>query len=522
MQPTIDTSVAMEKAAIELNEGDVAMKVFDTIHDATEPIDKAAECRLVRKIDMCIIPFICITYLVTYIDKATLGYAAVFHLQDDLHLHGSQYSWLGTHTHPIVLARTDDSTGSLFYFGYLVCEYPTSFVMQKISVSKWLASNIIVWGGITMALGGCNNFAEFAALRVVLGALESCSTPAYLLITAMWYTIEEQPIRIGYWSTFLGLANAFGGLLAYGIGHLHGKLESWRYLFIIIGAVSSGWGICMFFGLAENALSARWLSDSEKRLAVERLRGNQTGIKNSVFKRNQVVEALTDPKTWFFFLFGLSTQVVNGAASNFGSLIIKGFGYSSLKSTLMQIPYGFIIVTANLSAMYVQRWIPGQRRCLVAVMYVLPALAGAVGIHTLSRDKRGSLLACYWLTSTYTASFAMIMSLIISNTAGSTKRTTVNALFFVSYCVGNIIGPFAFKQSEAPVYASGITAMLVAYCVEIVALLCFAVYAAFLNGKKEEVTGPITNADTIDNDEQVQASFSDLTDVENLYFRYTY
>ncbi|KAK3629983.1 hypothetical protein LTR56_017742 [Elasticomyces elasticus] len=100
----------MEKAAIELNEGDVAMKVFDTIHDATEPIDKAAECRLVRKIDMCI----------TYIDKATLGYAAVFHLQDDLHLHGSQYSWLGTHTHPIVLARTDDSTGSLFYFGYLV------------------------------------------------------------------------------------------------------------------------------------------------------------------------------------------------------------------------------------------------------------------------------------------------------------------------------------------------------------------------------------------------------------------
>ena len=128
--------------------------------------------------------------------------------------------------------------------------------MQKLSVSKWMAANIFIWGGITMALGGCNDFASFAALRFILGALESCSTPAYLLITAMWYKVEEQPIRIGYWSTFLGLANAFGGLLGYGIGHIHGALAPWRYQFIIIGAVSSAWGLFMFFTLAENATSA--------------------------------------------------------------------------------------------------------------------------------------------------------------------------------------------------------------------------------------------------------------------------
>lgn len=107
-----------------------------------------------------------------------------------------------------------------------------------------------------MALGGCKSFSSFAGLRFILGALESCSTPGYLLITAMWYKVEEQPVRIGYWSTFLGLANAFGGLLGYGIGHIHGALESWRYQFIIIGAVSSAWGLFMFFTLAENAVSA--------------------------------------------------------------------------------------------------------------------------------------------------------------------------------------------------------------------------------------------------------------------------
>ena len=128
--------------------------------------------------------------------------------------------------------------------------------MQKIPVSKWLALNIFIWGGITMAQGGTHNFSQIAGLRFLLGLFESCSTPAYLLLTSMWYRIDEQPIRIGWWSTFLGLANAFGGLLAYGIGRIHGELESWRYLFIIIGAVSLLWGLVMFFTLAENPTNA--------------------------------------------------------------------------------------------------------------------------------------------------------------------------------------------------------------------------------------------------------------------------
>jgi hypothetical protein len=145
-------------------------------------------------------------------------------------------------------------------------------------------------------------------------------------------------------------------------------------------------------------LSSQWLSDDEKRLAIERLRGNQTGIKNKTFKKYQLIEALLDPKTWFLFFFGLSTQVVNGSVSNFGTLIIKGFGYSSLVTTLLQIPYGAIIIFAVLSAMYLQRWLPGQKRCIVAGLYVLPALAGVAGIHALRTDRKHARLACYYVS----------------------------------------------------------------------------------------------------------------------------
>lgn len=128
-----------------------------------------------------------------------------------------------------------------------------------------------------------------------------------------------------------------------------------------------------------------------------RLGPGHQGANNREIKKYQILEAFADPKTWFIFLFGVSTQVVNGAASNFGSLIIKGFGFSSLVTTLFQVPYGIVILIANVSAMYVQRWLPGQSRCFVAAAYVVPALAGAVGIHTIDRDHKTALLVCYWV-----------------------------------------------------------------------------------------------------------------------------
>lgn len=86
--------------------------------------------------------------------------------------------------------------------------------MQKLSVAKWLLAKIFIWGGICMALGGCSSFPSLAALRFILGMIGSCSTPAYLL-PVMWHKVGEQLIRIGYWPIFLGLENAFSGLLAY-------------------------------------------------------------------------------------------------------------------------------------------------------------------------------------------------------------------------------------------------------------------------------------------------------------------
>jgi hypothetical protein len=114
------------------------------------------------------------------------------------------------------------------------------------------------------------------------------------------------------------------------------------------------------------------------------------------------------------------------------------------------------------------------------------------------------------------------MSLITANTGGSTKRSAVNGIFFISYCVGNIIGPFSFKESGAPRYTSGIIAMLVAYCVEIFLLFTFAFYASMLNRKKESAI----ERDRISLQDvalqSMDATLADQTDQEDPFFRYSY
>ncbi|KAE8374237.1 heterokaryon incompatibility protein-domain-containing protein [Aspergillus bertholletiae] len=95
-------------------------------------------------------------------------------------------------------------------------------------------------GVFLMIQAACHNFTTLAVLRALGGAAEACADPAFMLITSMWYTRREQPVRIGLWYTANGLGIALGGLLGYGIGHIRGALPSWKYEFIVMYAALPG------------------------------------------------------------------------------------------------------------------------------------------------------------------------------------------------------------------------------------------------------------------------------------------
>lgn len=127
-----------------------------------------------------------------------------------------------------------------------------------------------------------------------------------------------------------GLGIALGGLLGYGIGNIKGSLPSWKFEFLIIGALCTIWGVVIAVFLPDSPVTAKGLSAREKRVAVERLREDQTGVENKTFKSYQVWEAFKDYKLYLFFLLGTVCNCPNGGISNFGTIIIKGFGFSTL------------------------------------------------------------------------------------------------------------------------------------------------------------------------------------------------
>lgn len=248
-----------------------------------------------------------------------MSYAAIFGISDDLKLKATDYSWLS----------------ALFYWGFLAFALPTNLLLQRFPVAKYLGFNIFLWGVLLMCQAAVHNFAGLAVLRILGGAAEACADPGFILITSMWYTRKEQPLKIGLWYTAVGIGNTFGGILGYGIGNIRGSLWSWKYEFIIIGAVCAVWGLVMAIFLPDSPVTCRWLTDREKRIVIERLRENQTGVENKTLKPYQILEAFMDYKSYLLFMCSFLQAIVNGGTSNFGTLIIKGFKFSTCKCEIL-------------------------------------------------------------------------------------------------------------------------------------------------------------------------------------------
>ncbi|KAK2779105.1 hypothetical protein FQN53_001541 [Emmonsiellopsis sp. PD_33] len=355
--------------------------------------------------------------------------------------------------------------------------------------------------------------ATLAVLRALSGAAEACADPAFMLITSMWYTRAEQPVRIGLWYTANGFGIALGGLLGYGIGHIKGALPSWKYEFLIIGALCSVWGIVMFFFLPDSPVTAPLLSQRNRKLAVERLRDNQTGVENKHLKPYQIREAFMDYKLYLFFLLGTVCNIPNGGISNFGTIIIKGFGFSTLVTTLMQIPYGVLIAISILLCVYLNNKFE-NRRCIFTLLFLCPNIAGAFGLRFVAEEQQVGRLICYYLTGPYNAAFVLILSMQVANTAGHTKKVVTNAVLFLGYCAGNIVGPFFYLTEQAPSYPLGIWSMIVSHLIEAVLISTLGLLLRRENKLRDRIQSQQEGG--LEGRDLAATAFLDMTDRENM------
>lgn len=298
------------------------------------------------------------------------------------------------------------------------------------------------------------------------------------------------------------------------------RLFPYQWMFLILGLVTVVFGSCLWWILPDSPITANFLTDRERLIAVERLRDNKTGVKNLHHKKAQVMEALCDPKIWMLVLAVFWHNMTNSLQNNFTGLIIKGFGYSTYDAVLLSIPPGIVMaVTVIIVSTFLStKWGEGKRIFIIIMCYI-PGIVSSVILYKVpvSPGTRGVHLYAVFTITIVAAAAGVTYSLLASNVAGYTKKTFSGALFFSAYCVANTVSPEIFLASQAPHYQTGVAVTLAAFAINIVLFISlYFVYSRENAARDREAEGIApTNAT-----EDLINAFSDLTDLENRTMRY--
>jgi MFS family permease len=228
----------------------------------------------------------------------------------------------------------------IFLVAYGLFEVPSNILLKKLRPSRWIAFLMFCWGALTMGLGGVNSFATVTVVRFLLGVFEAGLFPGLVYYLTFWYKTEERSIRVAFILASATLAGAFGGAIAFGIGHMNqaGGLSGWRWLFIIEGAPSCISALAVWFFLPDYPEDALWLTENERALAADRLflEGSKGSAKSLSWA--DAKQTLVDWRLWGHYIvyFGISTPF--SSLSLFTPSITAGLGYKDLQAQLMTVP----------------------------------------------------------------------------------------------------------------------------------------------------------------------------------------
>ncbi|KAH8812795.1 putative MFS transporter [Xylogone sp. PMI_703] len=479
---------------------------------------------ILRKIDKAILPVLVWVYFLQVLDKSVLGYSAVFGLQKDTGLVGSQYSLVGSMAPIAQLAWLPFST----------------FLIVKVPNRTLMASLVFGWGIALASMAACHDFAGLATTRFFLGLFEAACLPLFSIITSQWYRRAEQPLRVAIWYCMNGMATIIGSALSYGLAQISSPaLKPWQIIFLFVGLVTIVTAPIVYLRLENNIDTARFLTERQRAQATERLRANQTGLGSEKFKWDHVLEGLLDPKTYVWFSMALLLNTGAAVANIFGPLILNGLGFNPNITLLLNMPFGAVQVLIIIITSYIVQRSP--MKSVITAILILPVIAGLAILYRVPRghSHQGVLLLGYYFLAFLYGANPLLVSWILGNTAGQTKKSLVMCVFNIGVSAGNLVGPQLFTSKDAPAYLPGLRAVLGIFVALLVLVFIQLAYLVFLNkmqvqkrranGKQEIIQDRSMMIRYAENDKNMESEHvllnpedADITDRKNDEFVYIY
>ncbi|CAI6086743.1 hypothetical protein V2G26_009724 [Clonostachys chloroleuca] len=282
--------------------------------------------RMVRKMDLVIMPIMGILYILNYVDRSALAATKVYGIMEDLGMDTAQFA----------------TAISILFVGYIPFQIPSNLIMTKITrPGFYICSAAVIWGAVSSCTAAVKTYQQLLVVRVFLGVTEAVFFPGVIYFLSAWYTKHELGKRLAALFMFQMVGSAFGGFVAAGCLTLDGRygIAGWRWLFIVEGVVTIGCGLIFACFMPEYPHNARLLKPEERDFAVWRLEceagageAHEETTAMGGFKL-----ALLDPKVWALVWCMHMSQAM-GSTVNFFPSIVQTLGYDKTNTMLLTAP----------------------------------------------------------------------------------------------------------------------------------------------------------------------------------------
>ncbi|KIX00662.1 uncharacterized protein Z518_09727 [Rhinocladiella mackenziei CBS 650.93] len=418
-----------------------ARDISETIEDVLPSIDPAAaEKKLLRKIDLRLIPILFVLYLCAFIDRVNIGNARIQGLEEDLNM------------------KDDDFNIALFIFfiPYILCEVPSNLLVKNLRPSWYLAGIISSWGIVTIGEGVTQSYGGFVACRFLLGIFEAGFFPGAVYLISMYYKRHELQLRVNLFFCASILSGAFSGLLAYGIAHLDGRAgySGWRWIFIIEGAATVVIAIVSAFITPDWPHTAKFLTEQERTLLEHRLRLDVEGVAMNSWDKKAAKRSFGDPKIYFGIFMFLGITTTTYSVVFFTPTILKQLGWTSIRAQVMSIPVFVVAALLTLTSALISDFL--KQRYIVLLAGCLLAIIGYAILFCMHQVPVGArYFAVYLITSGGFVAQTITIVWLSNNMGGHYKRAVGVAMQVGFGSIAGIIASFIYLPSEIPTYHTG-------------------------------------------------------------------
>jgi ACS family tartrate transporter-like MFS transporter len=327
-----------------------------TIPDAGVPI--------IAKLLWRLLPFLFLLYVVAYLDRINVGFAAL-QMRQELGFSDNVYG-LGS---------------GIFFVGYFLFQLPSNLALQRVGARRWIGLLMIVWGCVS----ACNMFVttprSFYTLRFLLGAAEAGFFPGMILYFRSWFPAVARARVVAMFMTAGPVSGIIGGPISgalLGLHHVRG-LSGWQWLFLMEGVPAVLLGSVAFLFITDRPESAKWLSSGQREWLAKTLRDEEhaaAALSHAAEKStSSAYQAFLNARIWLFAFayFGLNTCAY-GVSLWLPVALRSLTGISNFRLGLLStIPYATAAVVMVVVGAHSDR--TGERRWHVAIAAVVAAVA---------------------------------------------------------------------------------------------------------------------------------------------------